>query len=118
MPVEFSQLMQLSRGKPPALHVGDLPRPVAEQLKCHPAIVWLGTQELSKIVTKHSSIRVEQLQCLPAAIRDGHYYLEQQRPFCLTVFYTEAATGREYIIGLKFCKTRIRSLGSDLFLYR
>jgi hypothetical protein len=101
MPVELSQLMQLARGKPPALQVGDLPRPVAEYLKCHPAIVWLGTPELRKIVNKHSPIRVEQLQRLPLAMQDARYYLEPARPHCVTAFYFEPTSERQYILGLK-----------------
>jgi len=102
MPVELSQLMQLAMGRPPALQVGDLPRPVAQHLKCHPAIVWLGAAELSKIVKKHGSeIKLEQLQCLPFAIRDGEYYSEIKRPNCVTVYYRDRDTKLQYIIGLK-----------------
>lgn len=54
-----------------------------------------------EIVTKHSSIRIEQLQCLAAAIRDGRYYLEPARPHCVTAFYREPTAERQYIVGLK-----------------
>ena len=102
MPVELSQLMQLALGKPPALQVGDLPRPVAEHLGCHPAIVWLGTAELGKIVRKHGDqIKVENLQCLPYAISDGVYYKDQNRPNCVTVYYRDKYTNLQYVIGLK-----------------
>jgi len=102
MPVELSQLMQLVAGKLPALQVGDLPRPVAEHLGCHPAIVWLGHNEVQKIVMKHGDcINVPQLQCLPFAIRDGAYYFEPNRLKSVTVFHRFANDDLQYVIGLK-----------------
>jgi hypothetical protein len=101
MPIELSRLMQLAAGSLPELYVGDLPRPIAEHLECHPAIVWLGTDELRKIVRKHGhAIRVE-LQCLYMAIRDGSYYSEPERPRCVTIYYRESETELSYVIGLK-----------------
>ena len=93
--------MQLAQGTLPALQVGDLPRPVAEHFKCHPAIIWLGTKELAKIVSKHSDIRLEQLQSLPYMIRDGTHYLEAIHPNSVPIFYRSAAEARWYIIGVK-----------------
>jgi hypothetical protein len=100
MPVELSHLMQLAMGRLPALQVGDLPRPVAEYMHCHPAIVWLGAQQLQKIVRDHPEIRVEQLQCLPFAIHDARYYCDKERSNCLTAYYTAELRG-QYLIGIK-----------------
>jgi hypothetical protein len=108
--------MQLALGQKPALQVGDLPRPVAAHFRCHPAIVWLGTDELRKIVTKHPQIRVEQLQYLHYAIRDGVYYVEKYRPNCVTIYYI--VDERTYVIGLKPTSRGSRGMGSDLFLHR
>jgi hypothetical protein len=116
MPVELSQLMQLAMGQLPALQMGDLPRPVAEYLKCHPAIVWLGPNELAKIVRKHGDdIRHEQLQCMPFAIKDGEYYTEECRPNCVTIIYRERNVGLQYTIGLKAAGGAARS-GSKRFI--
>jgi hypothetical protein len=102
MAVELSRLMQLAMGQLPALQMGDLPRPVAEYLKCHPAIVWLGPNELTKIARKHGDdIKLEQLQCMPFALRDGEYYTEDRRPNCVTIIYRERTAGLQYTIGLK-----------------
>jgi hypothetical protein len=93
--------MQLVSGQRTSLQVGDLPRPVAAYLGCHPAIVYLGHSEVLKIVRKHSEIRVEELQCLPYAIADGEYRDDAQRGRCVTVFYNEPRKNKLYIIGLK-----------------
>src|SRR5580700_5202100 len=79
MPVELSQLMQLVSRQRTSLQVGDLPRIVATYLQCHPAIVYLGHEEILKIVHKHPEIRVEELQCLPFAISKGEYREDRQR---------------------------------------
>jgi hypothetical protein len=101
MPVELSHLMQLVAGQKPSLQVGDLPRPVAEYLRCHPAIVYLGHSEVLKIVRKHREIRVEELQCLPYAIANGEYRDDPQRGQCVTVYYNESTRNKLYIVGLK-----------------
>lgn len=102
MPVELSQLMQLVAGKTPALQVGDLPRPVAEFLGCHPAIVWLGHREVQKIVRKHGdSINVPHLQSLPFAIKDGSYYSDPSRTNCVTIYHRFSHDELQYVIGLK-----------------
>jgi hypothetical protein len=93
--------MQLVSGQKSSLQVGDLPRIVAEYLGCHPAIVYLGHNEVIKIVRKHSAIRVEELQCLPFAIAKGEYREDQARGKCVTVFYNEPSKNKLYIIGLK-----------------
>jgi hypothetical protein len=101
MPVELSYLMQLVSGQKPSLQVGELPRVVAEHLGCHPAIVYLGHEEVLKIVRKHPKIRVEELQCLPFAIAKGEYREDHERGKCVTVFYNEPTKNKLYLIGLK-----------------
>jgi hypothetical protein len=93
--------MQLVSGQKPSLQVGDLPRVVAEHLGCHPAIVYLGHEEVLKIVRKHPKIRVEELQCLPFAIAKGEYREDPERGKCVTVFYNEPTKNKLYLIGLK-----------------
>jgi hypothetical protein len=101
MPVELSQLMQLVSRQRTSLQVGDLPRIVATYLQCHPAIVYLGHEEILKIVHKHPEIRVEELQCLPFAISKGEYREDRQRGRCVTIFYKSSINNKLYIIGLK-----------------
>ncbi len=94
-------LMQLVAGQLRSLQVGDLPRPVAEHLKCHPAVVYLGHKEVLKIAGKHKEIIVPHLQYLPYAIKEGSYYEEAPRPLCVTILYTDKETSKSYLIGLK-----------------
>jgi len=98
MPVELSLLMQLVSGQKSSLQVGDLPRTVASYLRCRPAIVYLGHEEVLKIVHKHSEIRVEELQCLPFAIAKGEYREDRQRGRCVTIFYKSPINNKLYII--------------------
>lgn len=93
--------MQLGRGQKPALQVGDLPRPVAEYLNCHPAIVFLGHRELLKIGGKHKEIGAAEFQQLPFLIKCGRYYEDARRPRCVTVFYELPSDGKLYVAGLK-----------------
>lgn len=101
MPVELSLLMQLAMGRKPSLPVGDLPRPVAEHLKCHPAIVFLGHTEFKKIVGKHQEIKAEHLQYLPYMIKHGTYAHDLNRPNCVTIFHKSDYDGQLYQAGIK-----------------
>jgi len=101
MPIELSELLHLARGYKPALQVGDLPRGIAVFLKCHPAIVFLGTKEVHKIVRKHPEIKLDELQCLHIAIKEGEYYFDKSRSNCVTIFYTPRDKRDIYLIALK-----------------
>jgi hypothetical protein len=94
--------MQLVAGQKKTLPVGDLPRDVAEYLGCHPAIVYLGHREVLKIVNKHGeNVRVEQLQCLHLAIRDGEYRADPGRKRSVSIYYQNPYDGHLYLIGIK-----------------
>ncbi|WP_045369001.1 hypothetical protein [Methyloceanibacter caenitepidi] len=102
MPIELSHLMQTLLGQKDALPVGDLPRPVAEHMRCHPAVVFLGSNEIKKIRMKHPEIGYEELQLLFLAIREGEYRTDdQRRERCATVFWTFKETGETFVVGLK-----------------
>src|SRR5262245_8522458 len=101
MPVELSLLMQLVAGQKTSLPVGDLPHDVAKYLKCHPAIAYLGHKEVTKIVRKHGDVRIEQLQSLPYAIKDGEYRDDPGRGNCVTIYWENPTDRALYLIGLK-----------------
>ena len=101
MPVELSHLMMLAIGTKPELKVGDLPRPVAEYLGCHPAVVFLGYKEFQKIAKKHDKIRREEFQTLPIMIKKGRYIKDAGRRNCVTVFYSDPDSGNIYTAGIK-----------------
>jgi hypothetical protein len=93
--------MQLANGQRTSLPVGDLPRPVAEHLGCHPAIVYLGSKEFAKIVRKHSELKVAEFQQLPFAISKGKYLQDEARPRSATVIYRSNEDRRLYLVGIK-----------------
>jgi hypothetical protein len=102
MPVELSLLMQLVSGQKRSLPVGDLPIIVANYMNCHPAIVYLGHKEVIKIVGKHGEkIRVEQLQCLPFAIKNGEYRADHARNRTVSIYYRNPFDKELYVIGIK-----------------
>lgn len=101
MPVELSELMQLAMGQKTSLVMGDLPRPVAAIMNCHPAVVYLGNNELHHIASSHKEIQREELQMIPWLIKGGSYYFHHQFPKCLTVFGELMHDGKLYTIGLK-----------------
>jgi hypothetical protein len=102
MPVELSHLMQLVRGQKQSLPVGDLPRVIADRLHCNPGIVYLGHREVIKIVGNHGEkIRVEQLQCLPFAIKDGEYRADPARGGSISIYYRNPFDNELYVIGIK-----------------
>jgi hypothetical protein len=102
MPVELSHLMQLVAGRKQSLPVGDLPRGIANYMNCHPGIVYLGHREVIKIVGKHGEkIRVEQLQCLPFAIKDGEYRADPARGGSVSIYYRNPFDNELYVIGIK-----------------
>jgi hypothetical protein len=94
--------MQLVAGQRSSVQVGELPRAVAKHLKCEPGVVYLGHKEVVKIVRKHgTTVRVEQLQCLPFAIHDGEYRADPARNGPLTIYYRDGYDDHLYVIGLK-----------------
>lgn len=93
--------MQLATGLRSELAVGDLPRPVASYLRCDPAIVFLGTAVMKKVVTKHQVADWEPFQLLPLVVRDGIYYRDAARSNCVTVVYSHPETGKLYLTGIK-----------------
>jgi hypothetical protein len=93
--------MQLALGQRQALTVGDLPRTVAEYLRCHPAIVYLGHRELKKIFDKHGEIAVAQFQQLPFAISKGKYLYDAKRRQSVTILYKSPDDNLIYLAGLK-----------------
>ena len=101
MPLELSHLMQLALGQITSLTVGDLPRPVAEYLKCHPAIVFIGNKEFFKIRKRHPNIEVAEFQHLTLAVRNGLYLTDSSRPNCVTLIYRNPDNGKLYQVGLK-----------------
>ncbi len=93
--------MQLASGQKTSLQVGDLPRPVATYLRCHPAIVFLGHKEMLKISKKHTEITSLEFLQLPFLIKDGHYYEDEKRRNCVTIYHKLPDDPRLYIAGLK-----------------
>jgi len=95
--------MQLVAGQRKSLQVGDVPFLIAQRLNCHPAIVYLGHKEVLKIVGKHGEgIRVEQLQTIWLAIRDGEYRSDPNRTNkAISVYYREPVSSELYVVGLK-----------------
>lgn len=77
--------MEFAAGRKPAIRVGELPRPVAELLHCHPAIVWLGLETFYKIARKHPEIAVAEFQQLYFLIAKGTYHRDPARPNCVSV---------------------------------
>ncbi len=101
MPIELSELMEFAAGRKPAIQVGDLPRPVAEFLRCHPAIVWLGIETFYKIAKKHPEIAVAEFQQLFLLVASGAYYLDPDRPRSVTVYRQLADSPEFYMTALK-----------------
>lgn len=101
MPVELSELMQLAMGRKPNLVMGDLPRPMAALMNCHPAIVYLGHKEFHHIVTRHKEMQREEFQLIPSLIKTGTYYAHDQYPRSLTIFGELLHDGKLYTLGLK-----------------
>lgn len=101
MPVELSELMQLALGQRPNLTMGDLPRPVARIMNCHPAIVFLGHKEFQHIASSHKEIQRAEFQLIPWLIRDGSYYFHAQYPKSITVFGQLMHDNKLYTLGLK-----------------
>jgi hypothetical protein len=101
MPIELSELMDLSMRRRPHLYVGELPRPVATYLGVNPGLVYLGTDEFHHIVSKHADVRQEEVQQLFLMIRHGFYYRDPSRRNCITVFWTMPETVKPFLVGLK-----------------
>lgn len=103
MPVELMHLMQLAMDQRDSLTVGDLPRPVAEHYGCHPAVVFLGSKVLKKIMAKHTGIEASDVQLLAHMISHGAYYThhDPNRPHCMNVFCPRPETGKLFLVGLK-----------------
>ena len=74
---------------------------VAEYLKSHPAIIFLGFKEFHKIVGKHTEIKADHLQYLPYLIRRGTYAKDSARPNCVTIFHRSGYDGKLYQAGIK-----------------
>ncbi len=93
--------MQLANGQRGSLTIANLPEEVAKYLGCHPAIVFLGHDELLKISTKHPEIAREELQSLPFMIKEGFYIKDNKRKNCVSVFYRMPYTQTLYTAGIK-----------------
>ena len=101
MPIELSELMQLALERRPSLKVGDLPRPIAEIMGCHPAIVFLGAAEFKHIAQSHPEMRREEFQLIFQIIKTGSYYQHPDYPTSVTVFGDLEHDGKLYMLGLK-----------------
>ncbi|MCL6707443.1 hypothetical protein M8R20_10560 [Pseudomonas sp. R2.Fl] len=97
----MSELMQLALGHRPHLLVGDLPRPVAAFLGCHPAVVYLGHETMLHIAEKHPEMKREEFQMMPYLLRSGSYYFQPGRPRSVSVFGSLDHDRKRYMIGLK-----------------
>lgn len=101
MPVELSELMQLGLGHRQRLFVGDLPRPVAQLMGCHPGAIYLGHREFFHIAERHPEMRREEFQMIPLLIKSGSYYTHPNFPNCVSIFGELEHDNRRYMIGLK-----------------
>lgn len=101
MPVELSELMQLALGQKAHLKMGDLPRPVATLLKCHPAIIFLGKDEFRHIASSHPEMKREEFQLVPWLVKNGSYYLDPGRKNQVTIFGRLDHDEKLYTLGIK-----------------
>ncbi|MEQ8446910.1 MAG: hypothetical protein RIB57_13575 [Pelagibacterium sp.] len=99
--MELSELMQLAVGQKTSLVMGDLPRPVAAIMNCHPAIVYLGHNEFRHIASSHLEMQREEFQMIPWLIKGGAYYFHEGYPKSLTIFGELAHDNKLYTLGLK-----------------
>ena len=100
MNIELSYLLDLLAGRRRFLTVGDLPRPVADHLRCHPAVVYLRNLEARKIWETHQEVTGIDLLQMSLALTKGCYYADPKRARCVTSIYT-AENGKPYVLGLK-----------------
>ena len=82
-----------------------LPRPVAEHIGCHPGTVYLGKEEYQHIIKEHGVVVTpEIMQHMPLALTQGKFFLDRDRPSCVSVFYVDRYTQRLYLMPLKACQ--------------